>query len=49
MGGRTVYVTSCAGGLLVYHAYLPDRGVVISLFSLGDRRFGEQLMSDLRP
>ncbi len=49
LDGRTVYVTSCAGGLLVYHAYLPGRDVVVSLFSLGDRRFGEQLMNDLRP
>ncbi len=49
LSGRTVYVTSCAGGLLVYHAYLPGRDVVVSLFSLGDRRFGEQLMNDLRP
>jgi len=49
LGGRTVHITSCAGGLLVYHAYLPERDVLISLFSLGDRRFGEQLMRDLRP
>lgn len=49
LGGRTVHVTSCAGGLLVYHTYLPDRGVVVSMFSLGERRFGEQLMRGLRP
>jgi hypothetical protein len=49
IGGRTVYIASCAGGLLVYHAYLPERGVVVSLFSLGERRFGEQLMGGLRP
>lgn len=45
----TVHVTTCAGGLRVYHAYLPERGVVVSLFSLGERRFGEQLMAGLRP
>lgn len=49
MGGRTVYIASCAGGLRVYHAWLPERGVIVSLFSLGDRRFGERLMGDLRP
>ncbi len=49
LGGRTVYVTSCAGGLRVYHAHLPGRDVVVSLFSVGDRRFGEQLMAGLRP
>jgi hypothetical protein len=49
LGGQTVYVTSCAGGLAVYHAYLPARDVLVSLFSLGDRDLGRQLMSDLRP
>jgi hypothetical protein len=49
LGGRTVYISSCSGGLVVYHAYLPQRNVVVSLFSIGERRFGQQLMSDLRP
>ena len=35
LGGRTVYIASCNGGMLVYHAYLPARGVIVSLFSLG--------------
>ena len=46
---RTMYVTTCAGGLRVYHAYVPEREVVVSLFSLGERRFGEQLVRGLRP
>lgn len=46
---RTMYVTTCAGDLRVYHAYLAEREVVVSLFSLGERRFGEQLMTGLRP
>jgi hypothetical protein len=46
--GRTIYVTTCGGGLRVYHAYVASRGVVVSLFSLGDRLFGEQLMAGLR-
>lgn len=49
LGGRPVHITSCAGGLLVYHAYLPERDVIVSLFSLGERRLGERLMGDLRP
>jgi hypothetical protein len=49
MGGRTVYITTCAGGLRTYHAYVPERDVIVSLFSVGDRRFGEQLMGGLRP
>ncbi len=49
LGGRTVYIGTCAGDLRVYHAYLPERGVIVSLLSVGPRRFGEQLMGGLRP
>jgi hypothetical protein len=49
LGGRTVYIASCNGGVHVYHAYLPERGVIVSLLSLGTKRFGEQLMGNLRP
>lgn len=49
LGGRTVHITSCGGGLRVYHAYLASRGIVVSLFSLGEARFGERLMEGLRP
>ena len=49
LGGRLVYVTTCGNGLRTYHAYLGQRNVIVSLFSLGDRHFGEQLMSGLRP
>jgi hypothetical protein len=47
LGGRTVYITSCAGGLLAYHAHVEDRGVIVSLISVGERRFGEQLMKGI--
>jgi hypothetical protein len=49
LGGRTVWITTCGGGLTVYHTQIPDRNLVISLFSLGDGRYGERLMRDLRP
>jgi hypothetical protein len=49
LGGRTAYITSCAGGLLAYHAYVEGQGVIVSLISVGERRFGEHLMRDLRP
>ena len=49
LAGRTVYIASCAGGLLVYHAWLDQPGVLVSLFSLGEHRFGEQLMDGLHP
>jgi glucose/arabinose dehydrogenase len=47
--GRILYVGTCSGGLHTYHTWLPGRGVVISAFGLGDRRFGEQLMAGIRP
>jgi hypothetical protein len=49
LGERTVYIGTCAGGLRTYHAWLEGRGVIVSAFSLGDRRFGELLMAGLRP
>jgi hypothetical protein len=47
--GRTVYIGTCAGGLRTYHAWLPERGTIVSAFSIGDRRLGEALMEGLRP
>jgi hypothetical protein len=49
LGGRTVYITTCGGGLTVYHAAIPERDVIVSLLSIGEGRFGEQLIGDLRP
>lgn len=49
LGGRPVYVTTCTEELRVYHAYVPERDVIVSLFSLGEQRFGEQLLDGLRP
>jgi hypothetical protein len=49
IGGRTVYITTCAGGLTIYHTAIPARDVIVSLLSIGEGRFGEQLMAGLRP
>ena len=49
LGDRPAYLSTCTGGLRVYHAYVPEREVIVSLFSLGERRFGEQLVAGLRP
>jgi len=49
LAGRTVYITTCAGGMLVYHTYLEERDAIVSLFSLGEGRFGERLIRGLRP
>jgi hypothetical protein len=48
LDGRTVYITTCAGGLRIYHAYVEERQALVSLFSLGEGRYGERLVSDLR-
>jgi hypothetical protein len=48
LGTRTVYVTTCGGGLRVYHTYLPSQGVIFSLFSTGPANFGEQLMAGIK-
>ena len=49
IGGRTVYIASCAGDLRVYHTWLPERGAIVSAFALGGKRLGEELMGGLRP
>lgn len=49
IGGRTVYIGTCAGGLRTYHAWLEDRGVLISASAVGERRLGELLVESLRP
>lgn len=45
---RTVHVTSCVAGLRTYHAWIEDEHLLISASSVGDGRFGELLMSELR-
>ena len=45
---RTVYVTSCVAGLRTYHVWIEDEHLLISASSVGDRRFGELLMNELR-
>jgi len=48
LGGRQTYVTSCVQGLHTYHVWLDGQGVLISASSIGDNRFGEQLIAGLR-
>ena len=45
---RTVYVTTCTQGLRTYQVWLEDQDILISASSIGDARFGEQLMDNLR-
>jgi len=48
IGGRPVFIGSCAGGVRTYHAWLGNRGVLVSVSSVGERRLGEQLVEGLR-
>lgn len=48
LGGRTVFIGSCEGGLLTYHTWLVDRGLLVSASSAGAARLGERLMDGLR-
>ena len=47
--GRTVYIGTCTGGVRTYHVWIPERQLLVSASSVGDRRFGETLMENLRP
>jgi len=49
LGGRTVFVGTCANGLHTYHAWLAERGILVSASAGGDRRLGEVLFASLRP
>ena len=46
--GRTVFVTSCVQALRTYHVWIQDQHLLISASSVGDGRFGELLMGELR-
>jgi hypothetical protein len=48
LGGRTAYIASCAGGVRTYHVWLPARQRLISVSAVGERRFGEQLVTGIR-
>lgn len=48
IGGRKTYVTSCVQGMHTYHLWLEDQGVLLSASSIGDGRFGEELLKGLR-
>jgi hypothetical protein len=45
---RTVYITSCTASVRTYHVWLEQGGILISASAIGDGRFGELLMDNLR-
>lgn len=49
IGGRTVFVGTCAGGLHTYHLWIMDKNLLITVSSLGSRNLGEGLLTELKP
>lgn len=47
IGGRLVFIGSCANGAHTYHAWLGNRGVLVSVSAVGEQRLGERLVEDL--
>jgi hypothetical protein len=48
LGGRTAYIASCGGGVHTYHVWLPALQRLVSVSAVGERRFGEQLVTGIR-
>lgn len=46
MGGRRVFIGSCAGGAFTYHTIHED-DLIVSITSVGARRLGEAIIADL--
>ncbi len=49
VGGRQVFVGSCAGGATTYHLHLPGPDRVISITSVGTARYGLLVLDGLKP
>jgi hypothetical protein len=47
LGGRPVHRSSCQGGVVIYHAWLPDSGVVVSVQGAGPLDAGRSVVSGL--
>lgn len=48
INGNTVYIGTCAGGVRTYHVWLESSDLLVSASSVGDHRYGELLMDNLR-
>ena len=47
IGGRRVFIGSCAGGTITYHVRVRDDQLVVSITAVGPGRLGERLMRDV--
>jgi hypothetical protein len=48
LAGRDAFTATCAGGLVTYHVHLPDRDLIVSVSSLGQRQFGRLILEGIR-
>ncbi len=49
IGGWLTQTATCAGGVLAYHVQIVDRGILVSISSVGPRKLGEQVVAALGP
>jgi hypothetical protein len=47
LGGRQVHRSACQGGVVIYHAWLPDSGTVVSVQGAGPLDMGRSIVSGL--
>jgi hypothetical protein len=47
LGGRQVHRSSCRGGVIIYHTWLPESGVVVSVQGAGPLDMGRSVVSGL--
>jgi hypothetical protein len=48
IAGRTVFIGTCSAGTRTYHAWIKDKNLLITVFSIGTRQLGELLIAGLR-
>jgi hypothetical protein len=49
IGGRTVEVGTCGNGFHTYHAWIQDKGLLLSASTGGTRQLGQHLFENLKP
>jgi len=48
IGGRTVFVGTCGNALHTYHAWIPDKNLLVTASAGGSRNLGELLFANLK-
>lgn len=48
LAGHRTFIGHCVGGILTYHVYLAERGLIVSISAVGTERFGQLVVEGLR-